>query len=244
MVIRSKFAGRCTVCRGPVAVGELVSWERGQGSKHADVTVCAAVKAAPAQAAVEANLAPVAAFLAGARERGLKFPKARFLAPGGGEFRLSVAGDSSKYPGCIQVKLDGEWLGRVTVAGEVAGPLANRPELVAALRVIAAGPAAAATAYGALTSRCSFCDQALSDEGSVEVGYGPICAKRYGLAHVAKGSRNLVAAGLVSHSPAVKPPTVTDSYGDTWYGVDDTDEYFDREPTLFGDGFDDDHSGM
>ena len=58
---------------------------------------------------------------------------------------------------------------------------------------VAADPAAAAKAYGALMGRCSFCDTAITDEGSVEVGYGPVCAKRFGLPHTPKGTKVLAA---------------------------------------------------
>lgn len=38
-----------------------------------------------------------------------------------------------------------------------------------------------ATAFGALTGTCVFCSRKLTDERSIEVGYGPICAEREGL---------------------------------------------------------------
>lgn len=41
--------------------------------------------------------------------------------------------------------------------------------------------------------RCSFCGLALTDEGSVEVGYGPVCAKRWGLPHQPHGVRVLTS---------------------------------------------------
>lgn len=34
-----------------------------------------------------------------------------------------------------------------------------------------------------LTGHCSFCQRELTDAGSLEVGYGPICADRWGLPH-------------------------------------------------------------
>lgn len=38
-----------------------------------------------------------------------------------------------------------------------------------------------AASFGALTGRCVFCDRELTDERSIEVGYGPVCAERNGL---------------------------------------------------------------
>jgi len=196
MTITSKFAGRCQSCGQSFPAGTAVEWARGAGARHATTAECTIASAATVtapQVVVTPALASIAAFLLAAKARGLKFPKVRFLAPGGGEFRLNVAGAQSKAPGSIQVLLDAVWIGRVTPTGDVHGALSARPDLIAALQVIASDPAAAAKAYGALMCRCSFCDLPLTDDGSVEVGYGPVCARRYGLPHVAKGARVLSA---------------------------------------------------
>ena len=84
-----------------------------------------------------------------------------------------------------------QWIGRVTPTGDVAGTLASRADLIAALLAIAADPASAAREYGALMCRCSFCDRALTDDGSVEVGLIP-SARTYGLPHTAS-TRDLTA---------------------------------------------------
>jgi Family of unknown function (DUF6011) len=47
---------------------------------------------------------------------------------------------------------------------------------------ISANPQAAAIAYGRLTGRCSICNRPLSADGSIELGIGPVCAKKYGFA--------------------------------------------------------------
>lgn len=199
MTMHSKFPGTCKACGQTFAVGELIQWERSTGARHATPLACieATARAAeqPKAPVVEMNQKPIAAFLTAARDRGLKFPKARFLAPGGGELRLSVAGDTSRIPGAIQVKLNDEWVGRITPDGIVQGPrLTSQPALLDALSTIATDPAAAAKAYGAMMCRCSFCDKALTDDGSVEVGYGPVCAKHWGLPHTPKGTRVLQPA--------------------------------------------------
>jgi len=189
MTMIAKFAGTCTACRGRFAAGARIEWERGRGARHANPADCQPVAAPPAPIVV--NLKPVADFLTAARDRGLKFPKARFLAPTGGELRLSLAGPTSTAPGAIQVKLDDLWIGRVNPDGAVVGRLAGEPAFIDALTKIAADPAAAAKAYGALMCRCSFCDLPLTDAGSVEVGYGPVCAKKWGLPHEPKGTPQL-----------------------------------------------------
>lgn len=193
MTIRAKFAGTCGTCRQPILVGQSINWVRGAASTHAVAADCVARPASAPVAPVATSrpvisLSGLVAFLKAARERGLKFPKTRFAAPGNGELLLSLAGDTSRNPGAVYVKLNGEYAGKVTAEGVAYGLDALLPTL----RAIEADPAAAGAAYGALTGRCSFCGLGLTDEGSVEVGYGPVCAKRYGLPHSPKGSAKSV----------------------------------------------------
>lgn len=184
----AKFAGRCRLCGGDIPAGSTIRWEAGHGAMHADATVCEAARAARrATAPVVRDAAPIVAFINRAKEH-IKFPKLRFLAPGGGELRLSVAGSTSKYPGSVQVKVDGAWVGRIQPDGVVAGPLRDNAPLLVELGVIASNPAAKAAAYGALMGHCSFCGLKLTDAGSVEVGYGPVCAAHYGLPHTPRGT--------------------------------------------------------
>jgi len=190
----AKFAGVCKACGVWFPAQTPILWVAGSGATHVSPAACAAAKAAK-QAAVAAtpapqatfSMAPIAAFLTKATAT-LKFPSVRFLAPGGGELRLYVAGPRSKAPGSIQVLVNDAWLGRLTPAGEVHGKLSREDAVLATLSTIAADPAKAAKEYGALRGACSFCNKALTDAGSVEVGYGPVCAKHYGLPHKPKGT--------------------------------------------------------
>lgn len=185
MTIIAKFNGRCVACGQALAAGSTIEWTKGVGARHAGTCPPAAVVPV-----VTVQAGAIVAFLQAARDRGLKAPKARFLAPGGGELRLALAGSTSKYPGAVQVKVDGTWVGRIEASGVVAGPLAGTwgAPIVAALDIVASNPAAAAKAYGALMCRCSFCNLSLTDAGSVEVGYGPVCAQHWGLPHAPKGT--------------------------------------------------------
>lgn len=214
MVITSKFNGRCKDCNGFIAAGTQISWIKGEGARHLDAKTCQAVReAAAARPVVEpvtANAAPIAAFIQAAKDRGLKFPKARFLAPDGrSEMRLSVAGDKATVPGSIQVVVAGEWIGRIEPTGKVVGrQLAGNAAVLETLNVIAQNPAAAAAAYGRMMGRCSFCDARLTDDrtgSSVEYGYGPICARRYGLPHAPTGRRRRLAT--VASEPFVSNVT-------------------------------------
>lgn len=197
----AKFAGKCADCGGAFLVGATITWAPGAGARHADTTVCAAVKAAPVVVVPAVtpdpalNMSGVVALLTKAKASGLKFPKARFLAPSGGELRLSVAGSGSKTPGAIQVKLGDEWLGRVSVDGSVGGPLVGMPAVLATLATIAVDPSASAAAYGKLMGHCAFCRLKLTDDrsgASVDVGYGKRCAENYGLVWRAIGKRGVL----------------------------------------------------
>jgi len=202
MTITAKFASTCTACKGTITPGQRIDWTRGVGSRHILAADCAAATAqrvaAVATPAPVVDLASVVTFLSGARDRGLKSPRVRFAAPGAGELALSLAPLTGKNPGAVYVKLRGEYAGKVTADGAAHGLTS---ELVDALRTIAADPAAAGAAYGRLTGQCSFCTQGLTDEGSIEVGYGPVCAKRYGLPHKPRGSAKVTP--VLAPAPAV-----------------------------------------
>jgi hypothetical protein len=192
----SKYRGKCTACAGFFEANAPIIWTRGAGAKHAVcpsmvIETVGAIGRDEVEAPTVVAVGSVVAFLKAARERGLKAPKARFLSPTGGELRLSMAGGSTKYPGAVQVKVNDNWIGRILADGTVAGPMERMVEVLATLEVIVADPAAAAAAYGALMGKCSFCNLPLTDAGSVEVGYGYVCAKRYGLPHKTKGVRVL-----------------------------------------------------
>ena len=109
----------------------------------------------------------------------------------GVDFRLSVAGERSANPGHINVTdtargfEDRVWFGRITPQG---GWVSSRKIDAAELRAVEAAlaefnadPAAAAASYGHAVGSCCFCGRELTDERSVSVGYGPICADRFGL---------------------------------------------------------------
>src|SRR5262245_22620625 len=154
MTIKSKFPGRCTKCGQHFPAGTSVNWERGKGASHATSSECVEPPPAPT---VEINLKTIAEFIQAARDRGLKFPKLRVLAPDGkSELRLGLTSQGAN-PGSVTVKLNGEYLGMVLPSGLVKGALASMSELQYHLIGVALMPAAAAKAYSALTCRCSFC---------------------------------------------------------------------------------------
>jgi len=110
----------------------------------------------------------------------------------GDEYRLSVASERARVPGSLNVAesrraAEGDepvWFGRILASGDFeASPRADTPAgLIDGLRRFAADPAGVAAEHGRLTGRCCFCNKGLKDERSTQVGYGPQCAERYGLA--------------------------------------------------------------
>jgi hypothetical protein len=107
------------------------------------------------------------------------------------DIRLTIAGPRSRTPGLINVTSAERsyeyrtFYGRIGQDGVYAPSLKPDAAVAAAvvecLKLLDADPAAAAARYGRLTGRCSFCSIPLSDVQSLAVGYGRICARKYGL---------------------------------------------------------------
>ena len=220
MTMTAKFNGNCKACGCFLPAGSKIDYVRGIGARHVTVNDCAAAKAAKAASyaaapKVTANGSPIADFLRAARERGLKFPKVAFLGPNNAELSLSLAGSKSSNPGAVFVKVDGEFVGSICADNSVRGRLANRAELLALLNTIAAAPAVAAAAYGKMRGACSFCRKSLTDDrsgSSVEVGYGPVCAKKYGLPHHPAGKAKALAPVVAVVPEPEAAPVVGESF--------------------------------
>jgi len=122
----------------------------------------------------------------------LKWPKLSFNLDEVGEFRLQVAGFKAKFPGSINMT-DGKpygmnkWFGRIALDGtiEFSGrALPNERIVIERLvRSFSKDPKGTAAKYGLKTGNCCFCNKKLEDEVSTAVGYGPVCAKKWGLDH-------------------------------------------------------------
>lgn len=204
--MNSKFPGTCTACGCKFAAGTPIEYVRGVGARHQTINQCATAKkeriaAMPASPALTTlDLTPIVDFLTKAQQSGLKRPKLRVLAPDGRtEMRLGLT-TSGVAPGSLSVVVGQDYVGSVRPNGQVAGaklfnpalkPLPVDPTLQAHLLHIASHPAQAAKEYAALMGLCSFCGKQLTDAGSVLVGYGPVCAKHWGLPHIALGTPEL-----------------------------------------------------
>jgi hypothetical protein len=131
-----------------------------------------------------------------AQENSKRAPKVRLIvmpegetdAAKGKEIVLVRSGPQSQYAGAINVKSSGsfetaDWYGRILKDGKfVASNSRVAPAGTAELLArFAADPAGVAAEYGRITKSCSYCDKELSDPRALEVGYGEICAKRWGV---------------------------------------------------------------
>jgi len=135
---------------------------------------------------VECHATRIVALFAKAAASKIVFPKIRLVAEGVGPVRFSVAGSRSKNPGSIMIT-DGRpfgenvYYGRITPEGKMI-PSRDCNNTVRDLIVaLANDPVGVARAHGHLHSNCCFCGRDLETRESVAVGYGPICADKFGL---------------------------------------------------------------
>ena len=104
-----------------------------------------------------------------------------------GVLRLSIAGERSRFPGAINVTSDGPWdhrryYGRIDQDSGEFAPSRECPDWVMeSLADFNEDPAKVASLHGQRFGNCCFCSRELTDERSLEVGYGPVCAGYYGL---------------------------------------------------------------
>lgn len=188
--IQTQFKSICPLCNQTITPGTDIWWVRGEKGEHVTcpVVTVSVVPETPKVLVNPVDASKIIDLLCRAAQF-LKSPKMRFLGPdGNSELRLSRAKDTSKNAGCIYVTLRDNYMGMIHPDGSVKR---LKADLIAYIERIAVDPVKAAREYGAWSGRCSFCGLELTDAGSVEAGYGPICAKNYGLPHVAKGTPKL-----------------------------------------------------
>lgn len=116
----------------------------------------------------------------------LKYPKISMYGVNGETIQLSLAGAKAKKPGTINVTDGGpfgsnNWYGRVNTDGTWEKSSKATDEIGGVLKELSIDPAAFATKYGHKHGACCFCNKSLTTEESTEAGYGPVCAKNWGL---------------------------------------------------------------
>ena len=123
---------------------------------------------------------------------------------------LSLAGAASKNPGSINVAGEGtypdkKWYGRVSPSGEWTPSVMSsvmKEALTSILVDLSKDPAGVAKHYGKLSGNCCFCNSALTDKHSTAAGFGPVCAKHWGLENEWKTA---VFNGEIPTAPEVTP---------------------------------------
>lgn len=134
----------------------------------------AAAKAARDASAPVIDLTRIRELFDAALESGLNRPGLAI-----GALRLSLAPATGNNAGCIYVKDNGAYAGKITPAGKFLGLREARQEIAAELQAIAADPLGAMTEHGHQTGQCSCCGRPLSNPESVRLGIGPICGGRW-----------------------------------------------------------------
>jgi hypothetical protein len=108
-------------------------------------------------------------------------PAGLYAVPNG-ETRLKIAirkpGKRSKWHGSIFVDDGAEYGNRRNYGRQMPGK-EYEGKIVEQLKAIAADPLEAMKAYGRLVGQCGACGRKLEDETSIEMGIGPVCAKKF-----------------------------------------------------------------
>jgi hypothetical protein len=90
----------------------------------------------------------------------------------------------TRYPNCFHITdalNNGEYVGRLESTGTIVISAERLARFKDTLALLEKDPVQAAVAYGHAIGNCAFCARQLTDDRSVAVGYGPVCAERYGL---------------------------------------------------------------
>jgi hypothetical protein len=174
----------------PVIVEEAA----GAASETHSAEIASDLAPEPASAAstpaAAADLRPVVALLATAAEK-VKFPRFT-LTCAGQVIQFRLAGEKSRTPGSVNLTNGRRWddpkkkyWGRIDTNGQF---IPNRMDCGALeipfrelLAELAATPAVVIAREGHLTQACCLCSRDLNDPRSLEAGYGPVCAKTWGL---------------------------------------------------------------
>ena len=104
----------------------------------------------------------------------LRYPAINFVLAGR---RIRIYRATKGY---IAIKVDGEYVGKLVNAGAQI-ILYSAKELMDELDTVLSNPIAESALRGKEYGRCCFCNRELDNEGSIQHGYGPICAEKWGL---------------------------------------------------------------
>ena len=209
MIIISRYAGKCKVCGGAINVNDAVEWVAGEkGVSHPKGMCMPAAAQSPAvrpTPQVDYSMKPVCDVM---QAVGLKRPTLRLQGNGEGEVVLSLT-RQGVAPGSVSVKVNGVFIGCIRPNGECSSLLkspAREPLRKYLLTTITDKDSliSAAIAYAKLTNNCSFCGLSLTNDYSVVVGYGPVCAGNWGLPHALNGTAEKIRVPGMSDEQHMK----------------------------------------
>ena len=139
-------------------------------------------KAAPKNQ-VEIDTSGIADLLA-ASEANLKFPKFIISSPDGKTtIKVAKASARSKFHGSFTVAspVFGEGFFGTLKDGKFTPSRQATDDIIKLVIDFAADPAGVAAAHGHRTGACCFCGRELTTPESTAAGFGPVCAKNFGL---------------------------------------------------------------
>ena len=105
----------------------------------------------------------------------LRYPAINLTSKDGRKIRVYRA-----TKGYIAIKVDGEYVGKL-VSADAQIILYSAKELLPEIDALLSNPISESALQGKEYGRCCFCSRELDNEGSIQHGYGPICAEKWGL---------------------------------------------------------------
>ncbi len=105
----------------------------------------------------------------------LRYPAINLVSKEGRRIRIYRA-----TKGYIAIKVDGEYVGKL-VSADAPILLYSAKELLPEIDTLMSNPISESALQGREYGRCCFCNRELDNEGSIQHGYGPICAEKWGL---------------------------------------------------------------
>ena len=132
------------------------------------------------------NLSKIIEIFDTAFANGKKFPRIVLAEAFDGDrvettVKIKRLGSRSKSEGCATIlTANDEYAGKILRDGAVSTSR-NFDDVEKVLRELAKAPLQVLAQNGIATSQCCYCARALNDARSREVGYGPICAGKFGL---------------------------------------------------------------
>jgi len=139
-------------------------------------------------APAEPDYVAIVAFMQAAGKK-MKYPAVTLQFKNGHPLKIALNGSSSSKAGAVSLTDGGSYgnnkfYGRIDKDGKFEPYTASVPvkdELTSILAKFASDPVALAAEHGKTTGRCCFCNTGLTDPKSTAVGFGPQCAKQWGL---------------------------------------------------------------